>query len=258
MKLDGPMADWILSRTEWWLREFGPASRAQLVLPTDEYFPSRKPETLLEAVLFYADMEEGWEFQLEDESEGAAIPDPLAGKERPASPVAARRREVRDSERPGAGQVMIIPYDKGDTDDPAVCIRVLATGVSFYLLQAGSENLPDGERNHEALVELGAVMLGFGVILANTASQFERFQDGLMAGWRSAQTGNLGEDALGYAIALFVALTGEGEKDALRHLRPNPKAAFKAATKEFARDRRDEIERLRAIEPRAREGGAYR
>lgn len=248
-----------MSRTGWWLRQFGPASRAQLVLPTEEYFPSRKPETLLEAVLFYADMEKGWEFQLEDESEGTAIADPLAGLERPASPVASRQREVQEGERRRAGQAMVIPYDKRETDDPTVLIRVLALGVSFYLLQTAGEEVPDGERNHEAMVELGAVMLGFGVFLANTASQFERFQDGLVAGWRSAQAGKLGEDALGHAIALFVALTGEGEKDALRHLKPNPKAAFKLAMKELTRERRAEVDRLRAIEPREREGGgAYR
>ena len=52
--------------------------------------------------------------------------------------MASRRREVRESERPRAGQVMVIPYDKRDADDPTALIRVLALGVSFYLLPSSA------------------------------------------------------------------------------------------------------------------------
>lgn len=244
------MVEWVLSRVGWWLGEFG--GSGQVVLPTEEYFPKREPEGLLEAVAWYADLE-GWTFELEDESEGVAIPEAMRGVVHDAAPVPARTRVEEEEEK---RRVCVIPYSQRDLEDPALMLRVLACGVSHHLLQTARGEVRREE--WEAMVEVGAVMLGFGVILANTTSSFSRWEDGLMTGWRSWQAGVLGDDVLGYALAVFITLIGEGEKEALRHLEANAKAAFKVAMKELARERRADVERLRAIEPRERAGGAYR
>jgi hypothetical protein len=258
MKLEPAMEDWLLSSTAWWLAELGLPDEPLLVMPTVEYFPGQEPEELLEATFVYAEMTEddGWRFELVDESDGVAIPDPLANMVRPLSAMASRERE--DEGTVSTNGPLPIPYTREDLKDPALFIRLLACAASHYLLHTARDELPGGESAREAIVELGAAMLGFGVILANSASRFEGHQDGLMIGWSSAQLGHLGEDALGYAVALFVELTGIGEKEARRHLGANPKAAFKWALKQLRGPRRAEAERLRSIAPRQRDGEPYR
>jgi hypothetical protein len=95
------------------------------------------------------------------------------------------------------------------------------------------------------------------VFKANTASYFDRFEDGAMSGWKTGQRGALGEDALGYALALFVFLAELDQRDALKHLRGNGKAAFKWACKELGKARREDLVRLRAVE-RKPDSGPYR
>lgn len=262
MKLEPAMEDWLLSATAWWLAEFGPPERPHLVLPVGDHFPGEQPDDLLEAVQEHAEMSraEGWRFELVDETDGVAIPDPLANLPRPASPVAARAPVVEEAEEdgPAPSGPLPIPYTAAHRADPAGFIRLLALGVSHYLLAGARDEVPGGESAREAFVELGAVQLGFGVFLSNGCFRFQQHEDGLMVGASWSHAGDLGEDALGYATALFVELHGAGEREALRHLGANPRAAFKWALKQLRGPRRAELDRLRAIQRRPEGAGPYR
>lgn len=255
MKLDDETAAWIDSAMAWWLHQLGPIG-GELVLPIDDHFPRGEPQALLEAVLGFAGMGD-WRLELVDESD-AMMADPLAGMPRPAAPYAIHAPDEPEDRPLPQGGPYPIPYTREDTRDPLRLITSFARSASHYLLYEAEEDPPGEEDDREALVEVGAVMMGFGVFLANSAFRFEQFDNGGLHGWSSSAQGALGEDALGYALAMFVELTGRDAKPALGQLAANPKAAFKWARGQLQGRRRSTVERLRAIVPRPRDEGPYR
>jgi hypothetical protein len=255
VELDDDVEDWLFAACAWWLRAFGPIEEATLVVPTGEHFPGGQPEDLLEAVIEHAGMQ-GWSFELVDESD-LVMDDPMPNVPRPAFPAAVLAPED-DAEPIPEGGPFPIPYTGDDAADPVALVAVLARGVSHYLLATAEDDPPDGDEHREALVELGAVLLGFGVFVANSAFRFQKFDDGGVHGWNASAQGELGEDALGYLLAVFVELTGADERTALAHLRPNPKAAFQAARRRLRGPRADDLARLRAVVPVSTSAGPYR
>jgi len=113
-----------------------------------------------------------------------------------------------------------------------------------------------GREEWEHFVDLGAVFLGFGVFLANSAFRFQEREEGAMIGWGFTRRGALSELDVSYALALFASLLDQPDHDVTRHLRPNPKGFFRAARKHIRKKRGDELERLLVIRPTA--DGPYR
>lgn len=255
VKLDAEVADWIDAAAEWWLRELGPIG-SELALPTADQFPLATPDALLEAVQRIAGLSD-WSFEPIDES-GVDLDDPLANVPRPARPVAQLTPESPDDTPLPHGGPYPIPYSREDAGDPTILIATFARGVSHYHIASATEEPPCAEDQREAFIELGAVLLGFGVLLANSTFQFSQYDNGGMHGWTSSARGALGEDALGYALALFVELAATDPKLALAHLRANPKASFKWATSQLHGARQSTLDRLRAVQPIARAQGPYR
>ncbi len=255
MKLDDAVANWIFSTSEWWIGEFGPVDETALALPIDEYFPDPDPYSILEVVIDACAMRgQGWNFVLADESE-AVMDDPMPSVPRPAFPKTTLQAEGHGMLSPG--EALPVPFNAEMANNPVALIASFATSLSHYLLGSASIAPPGGEEHWEATVDLGAVLLGFGIFTANSAFEFNRHEEGLLVGWSSAVRGELGQDALGYALAVFVELSGAKEKDTLTHLETNPKSAFKWAIKQLRGKRSREMERLRAIEPKPG-AGPYR
>lgn len=255
MKLDDDVADWIDAAAAWWIRELGPIA-SELAVPTDEQFPVATAEGMLEAVLRIAGMSD-WRFEPVDESD-VILDDPMPNMPRPAQAVAMLTPEHDDDTPLPQGGPYPIAYSREDARDPAALIATLARGVSHCLIESAAQEPPCADEQREAFIELGAVLMGFGVILANSTFRFAQYDNGGMHGWSSSARGALGEDALGYALALFVELADTDPKLALTHLAPNPKAAFKWATSQLQGARQGTLERLRVIEPVSTEGGPYR
>jgi hypothetical protein len=255
VKLDDAVADWIDDAVAWWLHELGPIGSV-LAMPIAEQFPDPRPEALFDAVVEIADLRD-WRFELVDESE-AAVEDPLRNVPRPAQPRAVLVPDPGERSAIPEHGPYPIPYSREEARDPAHLIAGFARGISHYYLYSAADEPPDTEDHHEAYVEIGAVLLGFGVFLANTTFQFQQYDSGGLHGWSWSSRGELGEDALGYALALFVELTASDPKLALAHLAANPKAAFRWARGQLAGARRDTLDHLRAITPPAHDGGPYR
>jgi hypothetical protein len=257
VKLDDDVADWIVAAAAWWLRHFGPIDGASLVLPIDAHFPRGTPDGLLAAVTGFAGME-GWRFELVDETD-LVVDDPMPHVPRPAFPKVVLVPEDGDAEGVPLGGPYPISCSAEVARDPVALVALLARGVSHYLLSAAPEEVPADDEQREAFVEIGAVLLGFGVFVANDAFSVHKFESaGGLHGWSTASRGVLGEDALGFALALFVELAGADAKVTLAHLSANPKAAFRWAHRRLQRERRADVDRLRAVVPVARGAGPYR
>lgn len=254
MKLELAVADWLDDVAAWWLSQLGPAAE-ELALPTPEHFTSRDPQRVFERVREIADMLDGWAFDLVDES-GAVMSDPLAFMPRPAGPATVLANEG-DGELPEGGPFPV-SYTRELAAQPALLIASFARDLSHYLLYTANEDLPVEEEHRQVVVEVGAVMMGFGVFLANGALTFQQVDSGGLHGWSTWAQGELGEDALGYLLALFAELRGIDPKIPLVHLTANPKAAFKWAHAQLRGTRSEVVERLRSIAPASGDGGPYR
>lgn len=253
MKLDLVVADWLDDVAAWWLSELGPAGEV-LSLPIPEHFTSREPARVFERVRQLGDMIDGWSFELVDESD-VVMGDPLAHMPRPAGPATVL---AADDDPIGEGEPLPVAYTRELAAQPALLIASFARDLSHYLLYAATEEPPVEEEHRQVVVEVGAVMMGFGVFLANAALTFQQVDTGGLHGWSTWAQGELGEDALGYLLAVFVELRAIDPKIPLAHLTPNPRAAFKWAHEQLRGPRREVVERLRSIAPASRDGAPYR
>lgn len=254
MGLGQESVEWIAETTRWWLESFGgyPAlAKTPLVLPIEEHFPV---DTTLEGhalaedyfafVVEHAGMTE-WPLMLEP-VEQPNVADALQGMPHAmtAPPVGGEPAPVLSEDEP-----LFVPYEAQELDDPVRLVASMARGASHYLLHDGLPEPPWDEEQWPQVVDLGAVLMGFGVFLANGAFRFEQHGDGMLVGWGYSHLGALSEEALSYSLALFCTLTDAPRGEVLTHLRTNPEGYFKAALKDLRRKRRALLDRLRRIEP---------
>ena len=140
------------------------------------------------------------------------------------------------------GDPFPIPYDPAQLDDPVDLVATIARGMSHYMVTSAATPYPGEEEDREYFVDLGAVLLGFGVFLANTAFQFHQTSDGLMAGWGFSRRGALSELDLSYALALAATLADTPDKAIVKALTRNPRSFYKTARKHLRKKRKADVE----------------
>jgi hypothetical protein len=128
------------------------------------------------------------------------------------------------------GNVPVIRYDPTLLGNPSALVATLAHELA-HLLTATLDDPPGGDKLHEHATDCAAVYLGFGVFLANSARQFEQFQDAWVQGWRSSTSGYLSETALVTATAMFVRLFAIDPDLARAPLKPYLQKDFAKALK---------------------------
>jgi hypothetical protein len=246
---DEGMIHWILDTFDWLLLETGgwqPFDETPLVLPTDEFFPvsgqSHELATrLLEAVKKHAGMEE-WDCRLVAQAEApddremfGRIPMQSAGARGPAGTFSFNPRS----------QKVKITYSPRLLAKPMQLVATLAHELSHYLIGTASEPPPGGVEMLEPATDIGAVFIGHGIFAANAAFHYQQYQDGNMHGWEYSRQGYLDEQALAYALGVFIRLKGLDGKAATRHLKDNPRAYLRDALKDLDRNRGGDIADLR-------------
>lgn len=262
---DPECIEWIFGTAAWWLANFGPADQlrehATLVTPTPEHFPDCEgrgldlARGLFAHVVRHADLEH-WSFEVVVD-DAIEMPNPMPQVPHPSFPKAQLEREDRSAPIPEGAPLPVIIAPE-DLDNPDAMIATMARDLSHYLLGSADTPAPGGSELEACTVDLGAVLLGFGVFLANTAFAMETFEEGLLVGWSARQNSPLGEEALGYGLALFARLTDTPDRAIKKYLKSNPKAAFKAARKDIARRRSSQLEHLLAVGSRPSASGPYR
>jgi len=133
------------------------------------------------------------------------------------------------------GDEVVIQYSGAMLRNPEALAATFAHELCHYLL-ANAGDPPGGAELMEHSTDCAAAYLGFGVLLANSARQFEQFNDGEWHGWRSSTAGYLSEQSLVTATALFVALHNHEAATAAAALKPYLKSDFKKACKVVRHD----------------------
>ena len=246
---DEGMIHWILDTFDWLLLETGgwqPFDETPLVLPTDEFFPvsGRGHELatrLLELVKKHAGMEE-WDCRLVAQADApndremfGRIPMQSTGASGPAGTFSFNPRS----------QQVKLTYSPRLLTNPMQLVATLAHELAHYLIGTTSEPPPGGVQMLEPATDIGAVFIGHGIFAANAAFHYQQYQDGNMHGWEYSRQGYLDEQALAYALGVFIRLKGIDGKAAAHHLKDNPRAYLKDALKDLDRNRGGDITDLR-------------
>lgn len=128
------------------------------------------------------------------------------------------------------GNTPIVRYDPALLSNAHALVATFAHELA-HLVLATMDEPPGGDDLHEHATDCAAVYLGFGVFLANSARQFEQFQDAGSHGWQSSTSGYLSEQALVTATAIFVRFFAIDPDLALRPLKPYLQKDFRKALK---------------------------
>jgi hypothetical protein len=217
-----------------------------LVEPTEEFFPT-PPRTesmagrIFEAVRHHAGMEL-WPCRLQ--AHAPSTPETVAPGLIfvPASQDPAGTFSMRGRWEDGA----TITFDTRLLSDPVSLIATFAHELVHYLLATATTPPPGGEEFEEPATDLGSVFLGFGIFACNAAFTFRQFSEAGWIGWHTSRQGYLGEDALAFALALFLLTHDIDPSMARRHLDPNPRGYLAAALRQLS-SAQDEVIALRSL-----------
>lgn len=219
--------DWQLASFKWMIHEFGGIDQNpdnQLVLPNSDFFSPQADEPREKAVQIFDRVKElsgmaEWPTKL---SEGErSLPDSLhpgfslIHEDQP--PAGEFRLEEQDT----GDLVAEIFYNPSHIEQPMALIATFAHELAHYLMSGAKTAPPGGWEIHELTTDLVAVYLGFGIFLANSASNFSTISDFDQSGWKHDFQGYLSADALVCAIALWESLAGRDPLLACDHLKNN-------------------------------------
>jgi hypothetical protein len=201
--LDAARRDWQFEAYAWLLRNCGGYTKfleTTLVLPNEEHFPDRgmRGHAAVAALFRRA-------------RDHAGMADwPCTVEREPDDP--------QDVSEPANG-IRVFRYRRGALE-PVKLVAGFACDLSRFLIETFDEPPPGGEASRDAAVELGAVFIGFGVFLANSAVKEARYR--------------LSEGELAHALAMFCRLcqVEPGSLDA--HLNPHLRKYLRLASLELA------------------------
>jgi len=220
---------------EWLLTNFGGDAfykEAQLILPTKEFFPTHvespesAAETTFNQVKDYAGLSE-WPCKLEaqEEDPNAVVHPTIVLQNMEQNPLGTFSANT-DNE-------ITITYNPTILSNPTGMVATFAHELSHYLTGTAAEPPPGGWENWEFATDIGAVFLGFGVFLANSAFNFQQYTDNDSQGWSTSGGGYLSEAEYSYSLALFLLLKKISPEEAYPHCDLNIKACLKKAIKEL-------------------------
>ena len=95
----------------------------------------------------------------------------------------------------------------------------------------GDNMLSSEEEDHEYMTDLLTVFFGMGIFTANSAFNFNQWQEANSMGWSSSIQGYLSERMFGYAHSVFTWIRSENNPQWGKFLDANVKVPFKQGVK---------------------------
>ena len=265
--LDDNSADWIFSATAWVLKNFDHVDffqRTPLVLPSNEFFPGRvhsvdeKAGTIFQHTLRYAGLAH-WPFELK--SQRALMTSPVADEAcllppQPQSELSVIQRHSYTVSAYAASDLTQIPviitesplfafYNPEQTLKPEDMAASFAHVLAQHLIIQAQQLPPGGQAYFAEGSELLASMMGFGVLLTNSAYTFRGGCGSCYNAMANRQPA-LGELENVFVLALFCRLKGIAYKAVRPHLKQHLRSSYKRALKQIDR-RFDEVNAFKRL-----------
>ncbi|MCF6336325.1 MAG: hypothetical protein L3J84_00025 [Gammaproteobacteria bacterium] len=222
--LDSESVDWMLDVFDWALVNFNRQklqAETRLIYPNNEYFPGEESSVEGMAALIFT--------QVKTYAGIAALPCDLqnetgishAVSSGPELPVAA------DSKK------WVFTYHTHTLNNPEVLIASFAHQIAFHIVSSTHNPPPGGKENWPHAAEILATLMGFGVIMANTANTQKIRSCGSCSGPAVERESFLSQYDMSYALAIFCALKNIPAKEATLHLKKTLRAFYKKSHKEI-------------------------
>ncbi len=243
--LDESSVEWLYDAYAWSLTQFGSEyfyQKTILVEPTDKHFPGKAndsqsmAELILAKVKQYAGVD-AWPCRLVDHNQASYDINQL-----PALP------ELLDmkSENPNDTSALVLLYEPMQVRNPVVMIANFSHLIAHHMGYLASEKPPCDEDQWFHMAELVAIFMGFGLMLANTASPYRGGGCARCVSPLLERKGHLSEDEVAYALAIFSVLKSVPDKSVIKHLKKSLIPLYKRAVGEIRTDERC-VKMLKAI-----------
>ena len=219
--VDGDEFEWLLATIKW-IRaaeaRMGADRDLGLVLPTAEAFPVRGLQghalaaACFDAIRAHCGMMD-WECDLRAGTGDVPRLQPL-GFVQSSSGVLGTFSPDPGRNRP------VIRYNPKLLHDVERLIATLAHELSHQRMHAFGSVPPGGSALEELATDVLAILLGFGIFLANSAKSFSAYTAFDVQGWSSQRSGYLSERAILTVLAISERLAGRDATDtASRYLK---------------------------------------
>ncbi|HEY2346992.1 MAG TPA: hypothetical protein VGH80_14125 [Xanthomonadaceae bacterium] len=251
--LDPVASEWIFAAFGWALLNFGTdffRGATVLVKPSDRHFPDRIGDanqlvgSIFERVRVFAGMQ-AWPCKLavQQADPNIHVAPTVLIKDAPQGPAGTfRMRSTED----GSDTHALITFNPSQVGDPEALVATFAHELAHYLAHSVEELPPGGEEFEELATDVLAVVMGFGLFIANGAFRYRQYQSGNVQGWSVRRQGYLHREEATYALAIFCALKAIPEREAVQHLQDGLVPPFRKAYREILPS--PALAALRAIE----------
>lgn len=222
--VDADLEDWLLDASRQLFDWFGGRDwllQRKLVLPTADFFERKEDSGGRRAARLFADVKR--HAGLEDVECELRVHEGT-----PSSDLGGLAYQVFTSPTPagtfsheGGNLAPVVTYAADQADDPVALIATFAHELAHLKMSAMADPPPGGWDLVELATDLGAVLMGYGVFMANAAFAYGKVADFDRQGWSVRRQGYLSENALVFCLAIFLSLRGETAESAKRYLKPH-------------------------------------
>ena len=236
----------------WLLTHFGGSqfyTNTQLVLPTEEFFPTivNSPDEAAQEtfaqVKKYAGLE-GWPciLQKQDEDPNLIIGETLIVQQTEHNPHGTFSVNVKNE--------VIITYNPKLINNPMQMVATFAHELAHYLTSTAPVPPPGGWENWEFATDITASFLGFGIFQANSVFNFKQYSGAGTIGWQTTGGGYLSESEHSFALGLFLQLKDISPDIVYPHCDGNIKVFLKKALIELSEKQYvEQLRKVKYIEP---------
>jgi hypothetical protein len=226
-EIDRDFYQFALDLAAWTIANFDGIEQLRctpLVTPESEFFPSsqstghERASEIFNLVKRHADMAD-WDCDLRPVAQTAPhyLGDSVLQKFEANAPAGTFAEEIE-----GDKTRSVITYSSTLLNQPYELVATFAHELA-HLLMTTAEDFPFDPEMEEPVTDGLAIMMGFGIFIANGSSGFRTDSQG----WESHRSGYLCEGEILHVLAAFVLLSGTDPAPANKYLKPHMAKRFK-------------------------------
>lgn len=225
--LDEESIYWMLDVFDWALMNFGgqlSQTETRLIYPNNAYFPGKENSAEGMAALIFS--------QVKAYAGIAALPCDLQN-ETGNSHAVPPERDSAELPVMSDSKKQVFMYHTHMLNNPEVLIASFVHQIAFHIVSSAHNPPPGGNENRPHAAEILATIMGFGVIMANTANTQKIRSCGSCSGPAVERESFLSQYDMSYALAIFCILKNIPVKTATLHLKKTLRAFYKKSCKEI-------------------------